>query len=272
MAEVRAPTGIDEAYLLERRPARSYAELASDLLERCVLCLAGGPPTTDALRGLTIGDREALMLHLRAAAFGDRFVCVVACPRCEERMDVALSVQELLCAPYAEMPPRHEITVESEEQRWRVCFRLPTGADQEAAAQLDSVEAGVRLLAERCVEVVAPEGSSLAERSGERSVADLTGAALDELSAAMVALDPQAEIRLRMTCPECEHEFTSLLDAGATVISELTQSVDQLLREVHAIALRYHWSERDILGLEVSRRRRYLRLLVETEEPAGVAA
>ena len=33
--------------------------------------------------------------------------------------------------------------------------------------------------------------------------------------------------------------------------------------EVHALALHYHWSEGEILGLDVRRRRRYLELLTD---------
>ena len=262
-AELRAVTGADEAFLLERQAERSSAELASDLLERCVARLAGEPPTPAAVRALTIGDREALLLHLRSAAFGDRLLCVVDCPCCEARMDLTLSVRELLCAPYEAVQASHEITLEATEQRWLVRFRLPTGADQEAAGRERSVDAGVRVLAERCVEGLTPRGPSPAE---------LPDAALNELSDAMAALDPQAEVRLRLSCPECEHSFSSVLDVGATVVSELSSSAEQLLREVNAIALRYHWSERDILALDVKRRRRYLELLVESEQPAGALA
>ena len=36
-------------------------------------------------------------------------------------------------------------------------------------------------------------------------------------------------------------------------------------REVHTLALRYHWSEGEILALTRPRRRRYLELLAESE-------
>lgn len=37
--------------------------------------------------------------------------------------------------------------------------------------------------------------------------------------------------------------------------------LQRLYEEVHVIALHYHWPEREILALPVSRRRRYLALL-----------
>jgi hypothetical protein len=38
-------------------------------------------------------------------------------------------------------------------------------------------------------------------------------------------------------------------------------NLDSLYEELHLIAIHYHWSERAILRLPTSKRRRYLRLL-----------
>lgn len=45
-------------------------------------------------------------------------------------------------------------------------------------------------------------------------------------------------------------------------------STDALYEEVHALALHYHWSESEILGLESTKRQRYLRLLARHFEAA----
>jgi hypothetical protein len=259
--ELRAPIGADEWHLLEQRGHRSDAEAASELLERCITQVGGGPPSRRAVRALTVGDREALMLHLRAAAFGERLACTLDCPHCSSRMDPNLTVEQLLCAPYEEVRESYEATLGSSQDRCRMRFRLPTGADQEAVAGESDVEVGVRLLAERCVEEVRVRG---------RAASAVPTGVLAELSAAMAQLDPQAEISLRARCPECEVSFVGLLDASALLLSELTGSLDRLLHEVHAIALRYHWSEQEILALDLRRRRRYLELLVDEEGVGGL--
>jgi hypothetical protein len=263
IVELRAPTGEDEAAVLELSRHATAAEVTTAVLERCVQCLDGRAPTIDTVRALTAGDREALMLHLRRISFGDRLACVLDCPLCESRMDVTLSVGELLSAPYRDVQERHDATIEIGGEPLRVSFRLPTGADQEAAAAEDDVEAAIRMVIDRCVDEV---------RAGDRPLEALPDEAIDALSATMARLDPQAETALHMRCPEGEHRFTAVLDAGATVIAELIASEDQLLREVQAIALRYHWSEREILGLDVKRRRRYLELLDGIDEPLGARA
>ncbi|MBL8741651.1 MAG: hypothetical protein JNK04_11175 [Myxococcales bacterium] len=44
---------------------------------------------------------------------------------------------------------------------------------------------------------------------------------------------------------------------------------DGLLQDVHRIASRYHWAERDILALSWARRRRYLNL-IDSESAASL--
>jgi hypothetical protein len=52
-------------------------------------------------------------------------------------------------------------------------------------------------------------------------------------------------------------------DTTAFFFNELRLAAGQLLREVHALALHYHWSEADILNLTRDRRRTYLSLLAD---------
>jgi hypothetical protein len=250
-AVLRPPTGADEAFLLESAPARTRVEHVTALLARCVARLAGGDAGEEAVRALTVGDREALLLHLRAAAHGDRIACVLDCPDCGARMDLDLSVSGVLLPPYAAAQASYAATVGNYE----VSFRLPTGADQEAAARAGGVEPGATTLLERCVQEVRARGRRL-RRVPERVAA--------ELPARLAELDPQAELVVKLACPECCGETSALLDAATVLFRELTPTSDRLFREVHAIATHYHWSEREILGLDVQRRRRYLELIADT--------
>lgn len=251
-AELRTPTGADEVYLLEDASRLSPAERVSELLARCVVRVGNESAAESRVRRLTAGDREALLLHIRAAVFGDRLGCVLDCPACEERMDIELSLHELLMPPYPSPREHYEAALGTNGGTCLVRFRLPTGGDQEAAAHAADAEQGAELILERCVEEVVAGGEVL-----ERVPEEFRG----ELSSLFAKLDPQAELSLSLRCPACETSFSAVLDTATVLFAELTPSRDCLYREVHALALHYHWSEAEILGLDVSRRRRYLELL-----------
>ncbi len=77
----------------------------------------------------------------------------------------------------------------------------------------------------------------------------------------MERLAPQLDLELDLTCPECGHAFVVPFDVTMFFFAELRTESRHLLREVHALALSYHWSEAEILGLVRPRRRAYLDLL-----------
>jgi hypothetical protein len=255
-AELRLPTGADEAYLLSAEH-RSRAEQVTGLLARCVVRVDDVEADDDTVRSLTVGDREALLLALRGLVFGDELACVVDCPTCDERMDIDLRISDLLVAPYPETAERHTIAFEHDGKSHEAVVRLPTGADQEAASRKAGLEAGVAELVTRCVVSVDGRGAVMPP-----------DALADALSEPLAALDPQAELVVDMSCPACDEPVTALVDAATVLLAELTASDDRLLREVDAIARVYHWSEDQILGLDVRRRRRYLDLLTDVGDEA----
>ena len=266
-AALRSLTGGDEAFLLEAGEALFPAQRTTTLLGRCLTRLGPlNPVTPDAVRNLTVGDREALLLHLRRLTLGDRLQCVLSCPdlACGEKMDLELAVSDLLLPPYPHTQARHETTVRENGTAYRVRFRLPTGADQEAAASLaySDPQAAADLLLHRCVECVTAEGES-----GE-PIEGWPPAVAQQLPALMAKLDPQAELVLNLTCPVCGHAFSTIFDTAAYFLQELAGRMKHLYREVHLLAFYYHWSEAEILGMTARKRHRYLDLLSEalTEE------
>ena len=125
-------------------------------------------------------------------------------------------------------------------------FRLPTGADQEAAGREPDDEAGARALLARCVREQLPAVPRARWRPGSRSSTRRPR--------------PSSPRAARRAAP-----IPALLDAAAILFRELAGSPDALFREVHALALHYHWSEPEILGLDLPRRRRYLESIADGE-------
>lgn len=260
---LRPLTGADEASLLESGEGLSPAYRTTMLLARCLTNLGPlSPPTTESVRSLTVGDREALLLHLRRLTLGERLLCVLSCPHpdCGEKMDLELKVGDLLLPPYPHPRERYETELKDNGTSYRVRFRLPSGADQEAAAALARTDApaAADLLLRRCVERVIAEGDS------ERPIESWPPALAEQLPPVMAELDPQAELTLSLTCPVCGHAFSALFDTAAYFFQELSSRMGCLYREVHLLAFYYHWSEAEIMGMTARKRQRYLALLQET--------
>lgn len=261
--------GRDEAALLESGAPRTRAEWTTTVLHRCLDAL--GPMSSvdvGAVRSLAVGDREALLLHLRRLTLGDTLPCTLTCPSCEEKMDLELSARELLLDPQPLDQRWQEMRIEDEEGSYRVHFRLPTGADQEAVAARGArdAETAARQIARRCVDRVVDAGGT------ELPVEAWPESLVEELSDQMETLDPQAELRINVQCPACEHGFSFLFDTAAYFAEELERRGPQLYREVHTLAFYYHWSEAEIMNLTLRERGRYIELindaLSEGQRPA----
>jgi hypothetical protein len=240
-------------------PAARVTALLERTLERCG---SVAPVTSEFVRRLTIGDREALLLHLRRLTLGEKISCVISCPHagCGEQMDLDLNVSDLLVAPNQHAGAEtHEALVEGEGKTYRVLFRLPNGGDQEAAAAIatEDIEAAERLVIERCVKSVRLADD---ETAGEVSLPPDAARALQDV---MASIDEQAEIVLNLECPACERAFALPFDIGDYFQRELTRRGSDIYTEVHQLALHYHWSEAEIMAMTRARRRLYLGLLAD---------
>ncbi len=248
-AALRELTDEEQIFLSEECRSLPSAAWTTEALARCVTRLGSGASSDrDAIRALTVGDRDALLLHLHALCFGRAMRCEARCPvvGCGERLELNLAVHELLLPAYPDTAYEHEIVVGTSA---RVRFRLPTGADHEAASELarTDVASAVATLLSRCV--MSTEGA-------------VSPAALEhQLSERMAALDPQAELLLRSDCPDCGHTFRARLDVASFLRQRFDERVDALHREVHQLAFHYHWSLQDILSCGARTRHRYLLLL-----------
>jgi len=253
-ARLRALTGAEEEFLADEGAVLPPVERTTALLARCVERLGGADVSAESIEALALGDREALLLQLRRLTFGDTLAAVVSCPvpGCGERLDVELSVADLLVEPYENDDEWSGAEVPAGETAGAILIRAATGADQAAAARLaPDMGAAARTLVERCI-----QGTE---------VDDVVARALPGL---LAERDPQAEVVLSLSCPACQTPFRVLFDTAEYLQSEVAPQRAELYEEVHRLALHYHWSEREIMELPTGKRRLYLRLLADAFEGA----
>lgn len=267
--DLRPLTGEDEAFLLEGG-ALSLAAKTTAILFCCLTRLGSLDTITMEMVGsLSVGDREALLLNLRRLTLGDRMQCVLRCPEpsCGEAMDLDLRASRFLLPPYNHSQEWYEAAISGEGELYCVTFRLPNGADQEAAAYLSQSdpEAAANLLLNRCIkQVTIKRGEGEVLMREEDILIDWQPSQREQISMAMTEMDPQAEIRLNLSCPYCGHSFSAILDTATFFLQEISRHMNRLYEEVHWLAFYYHWSEAEIMGMTSKKRLMYLDFLSDT--------
>jgi hypothetical protein len=261
-AGLRPLSGHDEAHLLAIRRHVSPARWTSELLSRCVTHIGDiRPVDLAAVRSLTVGDREALLLHLRRLTFGETLSCVLQCSACGEKLSIDLQIGQLLMPPTQDPAFWHRVRLP--QSNVQVTFRLPTGADQEAIADIAAHDpsAATDTLMNACLHSIT---------DGDVPLETLPEGAAGDLAEVIAEHDPQAELTLDSTCSECGHGLEILLDVGTYFAEELDHRLPYLYREVHLMAWHYHWSEDEILKMTRPHRQIYLDLLDETLREASL--
>jgi hypothetical protein len=242
---VNAPS--DAALLVAWERGRSQAPV-----ERGLTLLAAACPGTpvDELARCPVGRRDGELLALRRRLFGSRLTALSDCSACQACLEFAFDVEDVEADGAVAQAGGFERQVDGYELR----FRLPDSLDLLHALSEDEVEASRRVLLDRCL---------LAARLGEKDhgAADLPAAVTDQLVEAMAAVDPQADVRLALACPDCGEHWQASFDVVAFLWSELAAWAERIVRDVHALASAYGWSEADLLAMHPERRRLYLELV-----------
>ena len=228
-------------------------------LEQALLLLQAAYPqsTQQQLANLSIGQRDAGLLRLRELTFGPQLNSVTRCPQCQEKLEFSLTVTDIqFAAPLDQVLPAGELASAAEydftQEDYHIRFRLPNSYDLGAIAPVEDATQATEQLLSRCLISAHYQGNAIDD------IPSLPSDVLTQLSAQMVEHDPQAEVLMPLTCPNCEHSWHSLFDIVSFFWTELTTQAKQLLQEVHVLARFYGWREADILSMTTVRRRFYL--------------
>jgi len=228
--------------------------LNQPLLQKALILLAAAYPEIqpDALVKLSIGQRDRRLLQLRERLFGSHFVNTADCPTCSEKIEWENSIADFIIIADENNSPDHEFDIEADD--YSVRFRLPNSLDIAAVINNENTEKAQQQILSRCLLKVEYSGSSC-------TVDQLPDSVIQKLNRQIEQLDPQAEIRINLKCPECSHQWNVFFDIVSFLWSEINDWAEQMLRTVHKLATGYGWSEHEILNLSPMRRQLYLGML-----------
>jgi hypothetical protein len=214
------------------------------------LLRAAGEPDGDGPLELSLGERERLLVALRERLFGQVLSARASCPACAVALELTVSTSDLLAA--ASVPERPCVRAGG----FVVRCRPLRPADLVDAGATGSAGAARELLVSRAVLTAEHKGQPVPPAALPTEVVAAVAAALAEA-------DPLADIELPVCCDACGAVWSSPLDIGSYLWQEVDAWARRLLGEVHTLARAYGWSEQQVLGLSVRRRRRYLELVAD---------
>lgn len=234
--------------------------LQQPLLRRALMLLAAAFPEipADHLSKLSIGQRDGLLMQLRECLFGQTLLNTAVCPECHERIEWQNNLSDFLLSRDQIQTPLKEFDLDI--GGYQLLFRLPNSLD--IAAVINSnhkqdqkhYQRYQQQLLSRCLLKIEQQGTGC-------DFEELPAAVLVSLIDHLEVLDPQADIRLNLTCPECSHVWTVLFDIASFLWTEINDWAEHMLQTVYQLAAGYGWSEQEILRLSPVRRQLYLGLM-----------
>ncbi|MEQ1903086.1 MAG: hypothetical protein ABL888_02725 [Pirellulaceae bacterium] len=215
-----------------------------------LLTLVSENASIEQLAALSVGQRDAHLLMLRERAFGPRMTGHATCPACAQTLELDFSVADIRANDAAQSTSPGTLIHADYEVR----FRLPNSFDLASLTPDEDVSANRAQLIRQCVFGVQRNGMEI-------PVEQLPAEVVDAMSQQMADADPQADVQLAMTCPQCDHRWNAPLDILSFLWTEIQVWAKRLMREIHALAMVYGWREADILALSPWRRQVYLEMI-----------
>ena len=235
--------------------SQSPAQRTLTLLEAA--CPGASP---EDLARLSIGQRDARLMNLREWTFGPKLVCLTTCPKCGERLELTfngadirtLSPSQPSCNEREGKGKNDSLTLCSGD--YEISFRLPSSINLAAVDETKEMAESRRLLLQQCLLKINHHGE-------EVSVEGLPTEVEETVVKRMAKVDPQGDLHLSLSCPECRHEWLSAFDIATFFWIEIDAWAHRILREVHILASAYGWQEADILAMSHWRRQYYLAMI-----------
>jgi hypothetical protein len=218
---LRKMTGNEEAALADPKLRRNGGKMVTALLAGCARA-DGKPLSHAAVRRMTSADRNFLLLELRRLTFGDLMEARYTCPSCGGATLVTEDLAELEVRSVDDGASEAEIEIylvdgyrgPDDESHRELVFRLPTGEDEEAAANVrDGNPSRQRdALLTRCLLRVGELEPRRVRAIGTRILADLSMTDRRLVQRAVDEGVPGPDLTRHVVCDHCLDDYKTALD------------------------------------------------------------
>jgi len=207
--EVRELTGRDEEAISK---SNSLGRTLLTIINRATVKIGDEPANEQLLDKMFSGDRDAVLLGIYKATFGNTCEIDVVCQSCEDYRTVAIDVNDdIPVAPLADVLTESSFTVQGKKNEFLV--HLPDGtAQKEIYLNMDKTQAELTsiLLEKTILEI---NGNPILGKS------QIQNLGLADRKAVIDALaernfGPQFDV-IQVNCPECGEELEVPLSLGA---------------------------------------------------------
>ncbi len=229
-------------------------EMNQPLIQKTLILLCQACPEmeSDDVVKLSIGERDARLIQLREWIFGSGLKNMVDCPACSERIEWETNIKDIGLPSAYNHEPTKEFNLEVDE--FNIRFRLPNSIDiSNTIANSGEHPPDPDELLKRCILKVQC-------RQKNSEINDLPDKVMNALSRKIEEMDPHADIRMKLSCPNCNHQWESRFDIVSYLWMEINSWAKQILRDVSVLAKTFGWSEHDILNMNPKRRHLYLEM------------
>jgi hypothetical protein len=208
-AEVRELTGRDEeAVIRATNPGRMFAAI----INRAVVALGTQKPTEQLLDNLLVGDRDAILLGIYRATFGNISEQAAYCDGCKDYkivgVDILADIKEKVM-----LDPENELTFTVKGKSHEFLVTLPNGATQKkllADPDMNVAESMTTLLEQTVLQI---DGKPVYSKSQIQALGLVDRRTIaEEISNRNPG--PQFDA-IKVTCPDCESEVEVPISLGS---------------------------------------------------------
>jgi|SRR5450432_1012498 hypothetical protein len=223
-------------------------------LEKSIRLLGSACSATDLrdISHLSIGERDARLLALREWMFGDTLRNTAECPKCKEKAEWEINTADLRLQKL--LPDPGIRIFEIDKSSYFIRFRLLDSDDISRAIKDPVYRTDEKKILSDCILEARKSGVIC-------DAADLPEPVWEAMAGLMSKEDPQADIKVKISCPICKHQWQAKFDIMSFFWAEIHNWAQRMIQEIYLLARSFGWSEKEILNMSDRRRQMYIQML-----------